>query len=738
MRGQSLRAVRSAQDCTRRSECSSQAKPLWIPEGIRAVFFVLCAASIFVAGCKGLKSKHNGKAQEPVARAKTPPARTASPFDPLPEGQAQLALWSKLAPSELSAACPSSSGWKEQSGVLITPKRPVAQQKLEILVADWRAESVPNLRLQSAAGESIAFSGRGRSGLPAIAQIQLDAGLAAGRYRLVIAQGDQILGCQDFRVAKRARPQPRPTSIDRERMWRPRRGWNGGEEALYSAWIKILFDGPTDEDLAWKALHEVTQDKSRNILHNYLGWGEDDQNAMKLTPDCADVPYFMRAYFAWKRGLPFMFHRCDRGTDKRAPRCRITQSSDDSPVLRSRWIPDKAAKVAYQKALKKSHREGKAPPKFAGSLSVEDPREVMEYFFSRTVAWGVHTGNGRVAWEDERNDFYPVALARDSLRPGMMYADPYGHILMLVDLRPGSPGAPGVLFAVDGQPDASITRKRFWQGNFLWNPDPKLGGSGFKAFRPVVRDKKANELRVTGDNFIGGQKGLAQRAQNLARFDKTSFYDHMESLITPGTRHPILSLRQLVDALAEAARIRVRSVQNGVDWEADNAGKLIEMPQGYKLFETTGAWENYSTPARDLRLLIAMDAVLDFPDKVGRQPKAFGVKEDKRSEAVAAVREELNTLLSDPRYEFSYLRSDGQEQKLRLQDLVDRVQGFEMAYNPNDCPEIRWAALPQSAELQSCTRRAPQAQRERMELYRPWFQGRRRPARGEERPGETM
>ena len=40
--------------------------------------------------------------------------------------------------------------------------------------------------------------------------------------------------------------------------------------------------------------------------------------------------------------------------------------------------------------------------------------------------------------------------------------------------------------AVDGQPDASITRKRFWEGNFLWNPDPKLGGSGFKAFRPFV------------------------------------------------------------------------------------------------------------------------------------------------------------------------------------------------------------------------------------------------------------
>ena len=38
------------------------------------------------------------------------------------------------------------------------------------------------------------------------------------------------------------------------------------------------------------------------------------------------------------------------------------------------------------------------------------------------------------------------------------------------------------------------------------------------------------------------------------------------------------------------------------------------MLAGPTIFETTGAWEDFSTPSRDLRLLIAIDVVRGFPD----------------------------------------------------------------------------------------------------------------------------
>jgi DNA-binding protein H-NS len=80
----------------------------------------------------------------------------------------------------------------------------------------------------------------------------------------------------------------------------------------------------------------------------------------------------------------------------------------------------------------------------------------------------------------------PVPLSADTLRPGTVYADPYGHILMIVRRIAQTEDAAGIILAVDGQPDGTVARKRFWRGNFLFAQDPALGGPGFKRFPPVV------------------------------------------------------------------------------------------------------------------------------------------------------------------------------------------------------------------------------------------------------------
>ena len=77
---------------------------------------------------------------------------------------------------------------------------------------------------------------------------------------------------------------------------------------------------PIDAAPSWPALHVVLRDRSRNILFNHLGLGEDEMK-MVLRPDCADLPYFLRAYFAFKMGLPFGFSKCTRGGGGRAPSC---------------------------------------------------------------------------------------------------------------------------------------------------------------------------------------------------------------------------------------------------------------------------------------------------------------------------------------------------------------------------------------------------------------------------------
>ena len=121
--------------------------------------------------------------------------------------------------------------------------------------------------------------------------------------------------------------------------------------------------------------------------------------------------------------------------------------------------------------------------------------------YLRVLGDGVHSGSARTPLNDENTDYYPVPLKQETLRPGTVYADPYGHVLMLVRRVPQTSGAAGVFLAVDGQPDGTVARKRFWRGNFLFAQDPALGGPGFKRFRPIVRDKSGAVRRLTNDEI---------------------------------------------------------------------------------------------------------------------------------------------------------------------------------------------------------------------------------------------
>ena len=124
-----------------------------------------------------------------------------------------------------------------------------------------------------------------------------------------------------------------------------------------------------------------------------------------------------------------------------------------------------------------------------------------------------------MAATDDNTDFYTVPLTQEALRPGTVYADPYGHVLMLVQRVPEVDGAPGVFLAVDAEPDGTVTRKRFWRGNFLFVHEPALGSPGFKRFRPVVREGSGGLRRLTNAEIAKNpQYGDFSLEQSQARW----------------------------------------------------------------------------------------------------------------------------------------------------------------------------------------------------------------------------
>jgi hypothetical protein len=281
------------------------------------------------------------------------------------------------------------------------------------------------------------------------------------------------------------------------------------------------------------------------------------------------------------------------------------------------------------------------------------------------------------------------------------------------------------LLAVDAQPDNTIAIKRFWRGNFLFNTSEVIGEPGFKSFRPITIEN--GKLSMVGNEALVSAEGFAPYSLEQRKMGPDEFYLAMERLINPEPFDPEEALEDLIRALHEQLLVRVRSVANGEAYLRSHPGTVIPMPSGASgIFLASGLWEDFSTPNRDLRLLIAMDAVLEFPDRVAGSP---GDYKTFKSGSPEEIKKSLQLLLERKVAELTirYTRSDGSTQELTVAEILSRRDAFEMAYNPNDCAEIRWGAPQDSAERATCHRRAPPYQQKTMQSVRKWFAQRLHP-----------
>jgi hypothetical protein len=570
---------------------------------------------------------------------------------------------------------------------------------------------------------SVAAKSNERHGGPPYFWFAEVAAPAAGTWQAKLAREGAGAECGTItrEIAVRADEPPRPRAAEGS-IWPLRNIWNRATENLYSAWIEKLFDAPLDASLSWPALHEGLRDRSRNFLFNHLGLRED-QMGMIIRPDCADLPYFLRAYFSFKMGLPFGYSKCSRGGGGEAPRCHEWWNIQN--LEPSRPSPVEQQRIASRGPVDIFRQPVPAP------VSAPAPRRSLGLVpgfgdYLRSVADGVHSGSGRTRASDDHTDYYPVPLSAETLRPGTVYADPYGHLLVLVRRVAQSDGAAGVFLAVDGQPDGTVARKRFWRGNFLFAQDPALGSPGFKRFRPIVRTNNGGLRRLTNDE-IAKNPQYADFSLDQSQLAIEDFYDRMDDLMSPAPLDPLRAMKEAITSLEEQVKTRVTSVENGRKFLTSGRGDA-EMPDGAAIFETTGAWEDFATPSRDLRLLIAIDVVRGFPERVARRPERYAMPQAK---SVADVKAELESVLASElsARKFSYTRSDGSAWTLALKDVLDRMATLEMAYNLNDCVELRWGAPEKSEEASTCKRHAPSSQRAKMTQYRAWFHERRRPPR---------
>lgn len=571
----------------------------------------------------------------------------------------------------------------QNNAIFALPKRPNATQPLRVIATSERNPGIVSLVLYGPDGERVDAPEQRLDGPPFSRFVEVELP-TPGRWTAVLGEGDRTLACRRFAVAAR-----KPHATPREPTdpaWTTTRQWSRSTDNLYSAFIEQLFREPLGEDITWTRLQDVIGDPARNLLYDYRLPGEDAR--LSLEPDCADLPYFLRAYFAWKLGLPFAYRTCTRGRQDAPPVCE--------PTVFSNLDPEQATSDL-------------------GAFRT----------FVRRMAGVVHSSSPRTRPDEEQTDFYPLRLSRAALRPGTVFADPYGHVLVVARWKPQGVNDYGVLIGADAQPDGTVGRRRFWRGSFLFTPDTDLVGAGFKGWRPVVYEPDLQALQIATNAELREAGRIKAWSDTQYQGTADDFYAAIEGLINPRALDPVRMQASLVDALEESVQRRLSSVQNGEDFMKSKGYATIDMPSGSALFLTSGPWEDYSTPSRDMRLLISIDAVTSFADTVARHPERFGIRDADREVMVTEVKRTLADELT--KRTFEYVRSDGTRWRLTLADLIERSPAMEVAYNPNDCAEIRWGAPDGTDEHSTCERRAPADQRERMSKYREWFATRERP-----------
>lgn len=418
-------------------------------------------------------------------------------------------------------------------------------------------------------------------------------------------------------------------------VWPAVNTWNETMEREYAAFVERL--GRAVATRRCQRIDQCLSDPDANLLYE----AQTDAH-VRFQADCADLPYVLRAYFAFKRRLPFGYVARTRGRRGRDPRYAL----GITPVAWHSW------------------------------RDFRTPRALLN-----AIAEQVHSGMYRTAPQVETSDFYPIAISRRALRPGTVFYDPNGHVLVVAEVRPD-----GVIHLIDGHPDGSLTWKRFGQAFVVGTP---AVGGGFRYWRT---------LSLQGDRLVRSPNN------ELPNFDARMQYDQSSYRVAgqPSTYHawvratlaegnatvdPVTEFREQVRALCRDVSDRVVAVDAAIAVGIHRSPHPSSLPEN--IYGTTGDWEMYSTPSRDARLKAAFR---ELRETVAALPNLASLAPLLRS----AWTEEI----ARPECRFAYVNSAGARVSLSMDDVLDRL--FSLSFDPYHCIELRWGAAPGSPEMSTC------------------------------------
>jgi hypothetical protein len=419
--------------------------------------------------------------------------------------------------------------------------------------------------------------------------------------------------------------------------------WDPADEAGFSRFIT--------------AIGESGCSSSQSCLRDPANpWRGTDAHFLDIDVDCAKLPYLLRAYYAWKNGLPFSYV---------------------DGVAGSRF--GHAANRIVSRAGIIDHGSG-----------VDGPAAI------RTLIDNVYSGTFRTDAAHDTPipaDFYSPALQPGSIRPGTLIYDTNAHVAIVYRVD-----AQGRIYYMDAHPDFAISRSVYGP---QFGQSPAALGGGLKNWRP----QQLVGAQVREGRLVGGHYALARNSQiadfSLVQYVGTDgsghwnfngaqlgYYEYARAAVSGGRTdfNPVYELqsgiRSLCNDLEDRRQAVDQAVANGI------AAKLHPASIPANIYNSDDTiWESYATPARDTRLRAGFIALRQELGRmigqwVARDPRVAYDGTDLRADLLAAYDRASHGC------GITYLSSDKHPVSLSFDDVAQRL--FAMSFDPYNCVELRW------------------------------------------------
>ncbi len=468
-----------------------------------------------------------------------------------------------------------------------------------------------------------------------------------------------------------------PVFAQNSSSWRIlKTSWSSTDEKNFQAFVQRVGDL-----VEKRQCRTVTQclNSPANTYRN------SDPAGLRYYSDCADFPYFMRGYFAFKNGLPFSF------------------ASD----MKRRSVPGNIGDLRYSshgnevaKRFDVVTRNGR----FANAVDI----------FNAQIPNMTDSGNFRVNYQGNDtgplfSDFYPVKIDREAIQPGTVLYDPNGHVTMIYKITDD-----GKAYYIDAHPDNSLTSGAFSIKFVRSSPGQ---GAGFKNWRPL---KLVGATQTAQGHWVGGQiqgvpnKDLAHygteqffgtvgkpsdwtQSKYTYQGRNVSYYEYVRLKLAKGDLRiqPVDDFRSTLTDLCQAVQDRVLAVDVAIKAGIHQKEHPARLPEN--IYGTQGEWETFSTPSRDAQLKVSFRDLLDQADGYMKKiragdPSVVYSGSNLPQELLDVYRSESQ------RCQMTYTNSAGQGVTLNLEQIRKRL--FALSFDPYHCAELRWGAS--GGELATC------------------------------------